>query len=102
MSTVMIGIAEASRKLSQLINQAAYGKDIVILTSRETPKAVMLGIEAFQELIGVREYAQRGLMPLNDFQRQFRQVLEDAGYETTDQIVDLVRNVKHEMVEERG
>ena len=55
MSTV--SITEASRQLSQLINRAAYGRDIVILTSRGQAKAVLLGMEAFDQLVGMHKHA---------------------------------------------
>ena len=98
MSTV--SIAEASRQLSRLVNRAAFGREVVILTSRGQAKAVLLGMDAFQELVGMREYGEWPLMPLDAFQRQFRQTLADAGYGTREEIVDLVREVRREMTSE--
>jgi len=98
MSTV--SIADASRSLSRLLNQAAYGNEVIILTSRSQPKAVLLGMDAFQGLVGARE--RRGsMMPLDTLQLQFQQALTEAGYDTIEKVVDLVRDVKQEMADER-
>ena len=97
----IVSISDASRRLSQLINQAAYGREIVILTSRGKSKAVLLGIESFQELVGLRKYVEGDLMLLDDFQRQFQEALTEAGYDTRDKIIDLVRDAKIEMANER-
>lgn len=100
MSTV--SITEASRQLSQLINRAAYGRDIVILTSRGQAKAVLLGMEAFDQLVGMHKHAEQPLMPLAEFQQKFRAALEDAGYDTREKIVKLVREVRGEKAREAG
>jgi prevent-host-death family protein len=94
-------IAEAGRQLSRLVNRASYGREIVVLTSRGQPKAVLIGIESFQELVGMREYAKMPLMPFEPFQRKFKQALVEAGFDSREKIVDLVREVKQEITEER-
>lgn len=98
MSTV--SISEASRQLPQLINRAAHGRDIVVLTSQGQAKAVLLGIDAFDHLVGMRAYAEQSLMPLDEFQQKFRAALIEAGYETPEQIVALVREVRREKAQE--
>jgi len=100
MSTV--SISEASRQLSQLVNRAAYGREVLVLTSRGQAKAVLIGVDAFQELVGARQYTQRELMPLDTFQHRFREALSEAGYDTQDKIVDLARKVRSEVAAERG
>ncbi len=94
MSTV--SISEATRQLSQLVNRAAYGREVLVLTSRGQAKAVLIGVDAFQELVGARQYAQRDLMPLDAFQRQFREALVEAGYDTQEKIVELAREARRE------
>ena len=74
-----IGIAEASRQLSHLVNQAAYAREIVVLTSRGQAKAVLMGMDAFHELIGMRPYIERQLKPLDTLSRAFREALDEAG-----------------------
>ncbi len=100
MSTV--SIADASRQLSQLINRAAYGQEAIVLTSRGQPKAVLLGFEEFQRLIGPGEYAERPLMPKEEFQQKFREAMVEAGYDTREKIIELVREVRREMAVEAG
>ena len=97
-----IGIAEASRQLSHLVNQAAYAREIVVLTSRGQAKAVLMGVEAFQELVGMRPYVERQLKPLDTFRRAFREALDEAGYRDSEKIVNLVRDIRKEIAEERS
>ena len=97
-----ISIAEASRQFSQVINRAAYGQDVVVLTSRGQPKAVLLGLEAFDQLVGMREYANQTLMPIDEFQEKFRAALAEAGYDTRQKLLDLVGDVKTELAIEYG
>ncbi len=47
-----LSIAEARRELSRVINQVAFGKTPVVLTSRGRPKAVPLGHEEYVRLVG--------------------------------------------------
>ncbi len=93
-----ISIAEASRRLSQIINRASYGMEVVILTSRGKPKAVLLGVEAFQQIIGLKQNPQP--VAINEFRIQFRKSLEESGYRTPQDIVELVRSVKKEIADE--
>jgi prevent-host-death family protein len=97
-----VSISDASRQLSQLINRAAYGRDVVVLTSRGQAKAVLLGMDAFDHLVGMRTYAEQPLMPLDEFQQKFRAALVVAGYETPEQIVALVREIRREKALEVG
>jgi prevent-host-death family protein len=100
MSTV--SISEASRQLSRLVNRVAYGKEVVVITTRGKAKAVLLGVEAFEELVGMRAYAQQELIPLNVFQPRFQKALAAAGVDTSDKVVDLVRQVKREQAAEHS
>ena len=96
----IVSISDASREFSSLVNRAAYGKEIVILSSRGRAKAVLLGMETFEELIGMREHAKQQLAPLDTFQQQFQQALAEAGYDTTEKVVAMVRQVKQELAAE--
>lgn len=93
-----ISIADASRQLSQVINRASYGREVVILTSRGRPKAVLIGLDAFQQILGMEGKTE--LASVQDIRRAFRQELESAGYGSAEDIVALVRSVKKEMAEE--
>lgn len=48
--TNSVSIAQAKRELSRLVNRAAYGHEVIILSSRGQPKAVLLGLEDYERL----------------------------------------------------
>ncbi len=96
-----IRIADASRQLSQLVNRAAYGRELIVLTSRGQAKAVLVGVEAFEDLVGMREHANRDLIPIGSLQQQLQEALTEAGYDAREKIVSLVQEVKQEMSAER-
>ncbi len=93
-----ISIADASRQLSQVINRASYGREVVILTSRGRPKAVLIGLDAFQQILGMEGKTE--LASVKEIRQTFRQALEEAGYRSPEDIVAFVRSVKKEMAEE--
>ena len=47
---MQIGIRQAGRKLSQLINQAVYGNRHITITSRGKPKAILLSVTEYERL----------------------------------------------------
>jgi len=49
---MQVGIRQAGRELSRLINQAVYGNKHITITSRGKPKAVLLSIEEYEQLTG--------------------------------------------------
>ena len=93
-----ISIAEAGRQLSQIVNRASYGREVMILTSRGKPKAVLVGIDTFQQILGVHKIAEGAQMSAGELQQGLRQALAESGYDSTEKIVELVRDVKREMV----
>lgn len=97
-----VSISEASRNLSHWVNQASYGRECVQLTSRGRVKAVIIGIEAFEALLGVQSAPANERMPVAQLRREFRQALAEAGYQTQDELLALVREVKQELAEERN
>lgn len=99
MSTV--SISQASRNLSHWINKASYSGEAVVLTSRGRAKAMLIGIDAFQTLLGLPIEEDVALMPTGELRRQFYEALLDAGYETDEQIVGLVRQVRTEIDAEK-
>lgn len=97
-----IEISGAAPGLAELVNQAATSSEIITLTEKGKKSAVLLSIEAFEHLIGLRKARQKDLMPADDFERQFHQALVESGYDSREKIIDLVRDVKREMYEERS
>ncbi|MBI1800330.1 MAG: type II toxin-antitoxin system Phd/YefM family antitoxin [Chloroflexi bacterium] len=96
-----VGIAEASRSLSQLVDRAARDREIIILTLDGQAKAVLVGIEAFEELFGTKAQAEQPTMPLDEFQREFHEALVEAGYDSREKVIELVREVRREIAVER-
>ncbi len=92
-----ISIAEAGRQLSQVVNRASYGHEVLVLTSRGKPKAVLVGIDTFQEILGIHKIAESIQMPVGELQSGLQQALAEEGYDTPEKIVDLVREVRREM-----
>ena len=45
MEATRVGIAEAAKRLSELVNRAAYGGERFVLTSRGRPKAALIPLE---------------------------------------------------------
>ena len=45
-----IGIAEIRRNISIIVNRVAFGRERIILTSRDKPKAALVSIEDLQTL----------------------------------------------------
>jgi prevent-host-death family protein len=92
-----ISISEAGRQLSQIVNRACYGGEVIVLASRGKPKAVMIGIDAFRQILGIHKIAEGAQMSAGDLQQGLRQALAEEGYDTLEQIVALVRDVKREI-----
>ena len=46
-------------------------------------------------------YDEHPLMPLDDFQQQFHAALIEAGYDTHEKILELIREVKLELAHDR-
>ncbi len=97
----LVSISEASQNLSHWINQASYGRDCVIVTSRGRAKAALIGVEAFEALIGVPDQDRQRSLSGQELRREFRQALVEAGYQTPEEMVNLVREIKRELAEER-
>jgi prevent-host-death family protein len=96
----LVSVSEASQNLSHWINQASYGRECVIVTSRGRAKAVLIGVEAFEALIGVPDHTRRESLPVQQLRSEFNLALAEAGYGTPEQVVNLVREVKRELADE--
>lgn len=96
-----VKIVDANQQLTELVNRATNTGELIILTADGKAKAVLLGVEAFEELLGMREYSQRELMPFDDLQKQFQEALKEAGYDSHEKIVNLVQEIKQEIANER-
>jgi prevent-host-death family protein len=57
MGVTDVGIAEARRDLSAIINRVVYGGERIILTSRGRPKAAIISIEDLRKLEEIEKTA---------------------------------------------
>lgn len=97
-----VSVAEASRQLSQLINRAAYGREVVVITSRGQAKAVLLGVEAFDQLVGLDELTSQPLSSLSEFRQRTKAAFAEAGYSSREDILALTQAVRQERFAERA
>ncbi|KAM3090714.1 type II toxin-antitoxin system prevent-host-death family antitoxin [Phormidesmis sp. 146-12] len=86
--------------LTELVDRAA-SSEIITLTANGQEKAVLLSMEAFEQLVSIQAYRQQKLMPLDELRSQSQQIFTQAGYTTQSQIIDLVQVVKQEIAAER-
>lgn len=97
-----VSVSEASRNLSHWINRAAYGQESIVLESHGRPKAVLIGLELFEELTRDRPEFKQERMSLTELRSGFRRALEEAGYDTPEDIVRLIEEIKVEMMTEQA
>jgi hypothetical protein len=65
---------------------------IIILEDNDVPSEPSLEHEHLRQ--------EQKLLPLEEFQQEFKQALIEAGYDSREKIIKLVQEVKQEMVEE--
>jgi hypothetical protein len=65
---------------------------IIILEDNDSPSEPSLEPKLFRQ--------EQELLPLEEFQQEFKQALIEAGYDSREKIIKLVQEVKQEMVEE--
>jgi len=99
MSTITV--AEASHQLEQLVEQTANENQPIFLTTNGQPKAVLLNVDLFWHLIGLGEYVNRPPIALDILQKEFGVALREAGYDSKEKIIELVREVKREIADEQ-
>jgi hypothetical protein len=95
-------IIKAPHQLNDLIRRSVDEQEIFILTTDGEEKALLIGLDALENFMGMKKYAHRKLMPLDEFQEQFQQALAEAGYDSPEKIINLVQEVKQEMATERN
>jgi prevent-host-death family protein len=98
----LVSVSEASQNLSHWINQASYGRECVIVTSRGRAKAVLLGVEAFEAMLNIPTQERAPSRAVEQLRREFGEALAEAGYETGEDVVQLVKRVKQELADERA
>ena len=96
-----VSIFEANNHLSELLLYSVSEQLPILLTEDGEAKGVLLNIKIFEALVHSWKYKNRDLMPLNELQVKLQRSFAEAGYESRDKLVELVQEIKREMVEER-
>ena len=96
-----IDVNSTAPELTDLVDRAASSQEIIALKSDNRKKAVLINAEAFEYLVGLNEYRRSETMPADEFEKGFHRALVDAGYDSREKILDLIREVKQELCEER-
>lgn len=86
--------------LVELVRQVSASRGAIGLSVDGHQQAVMLSLETFKQLLSGKVYAEHGQLPETEFYQQFQQALLEAGFDTHEKIIDLVREVKREVAEE--
>lgn len=95
--TTTIGVSQARRQFSQLIQRANEQHEVFVLTWHNKPKAVLIGVETIGHLVNSDRIQDAGSIPIDELQRGLQKALEEGGYDTPEKIVALVREVKQDM-----
>ena len=100
---VRISIGELKRDLSGVINQAAYGKERIVIVSRGKPKAAMISMEDLERLQRINSYdreAQIAWLARADALRERTRRWQAAhGIEPQDS-AEILRQLREERVDE--
>ena len=100
---MQVSVNELNQNVNTWINRAEQSRDCVVVTANDGhAKAVLIGIETFEALLGIHTRTTGASMPLAEWQQEFRQALAAAGYHTREEIVALVRDVRRELAVERA
>ena len=86
-------------QLTDLIEQA--GSEVITLNQNGEQKAVLLSVAMFQNLLGVCDRWKQEEVSDDQFAVITRQIFDASGYDTREKILDLVHDVKTELLVER-
>ncbi len=86
MTTLQVSIGQVKRDISSLVNQVAYGGQRVILTSRNKPKAAIVSIADYEQLLQLSAEASLSRWEnwLNENERLSKQILARRQGEALD------------------
>ncbi len=99
---MQVSVSELNQNVQTWINRAEQSRDCVVVTANDGhAKAVLIGIETFEALLGIQAQPADSSTSIVQWQQAFRQALAEAGYHTREEIVALVRDVRRELAVER-
>jgi prevent-host-death family protein len=53
--TIQISIGQVKRDISELVNRVAFGGERIVLTSRGKPKAVLVSLSDYEQILAQRK-----------------------------------------------
>ena len=96
-----IDVNSTKPELTDAIDRATDSQEMITLKSEDQNTAVVASAETFEHLVGLNRYSRSETTPADEFEKGFHQALVDAGYDSRAKILDLVKDVKQEIYEER-
>ena len=88
--------------LAELVRQVNANQGAIGLSVDGQQQAVILNLEAFKQLLGGKIYAEHGQLPEPEFHQQFKQALVEAGFDTREKMIALVRALEQDVAENLG
>ena len=92
--------ANHNTNLAELVRQVSTNQSAIGLSVDGNQQAVILSLEAFKQLLSGKIHAEHGQLSEPEFHQQLQQALVEAGFDTREKIIDLVREVKREVAAE--
>jgi hypothetical protein len=86
-------------EIKKLIDRVTENQEIITLITEDNKKAFLLSQSAFENLLGVKKISQEDRE--DNFHYRFKQALSESGYDTKEKIIELVREIKKELLAER-
>ena len=92
--------ANHNTSLTNLVRQGSASHGAIGLSVDGHQQAVILSLETFKQLLGGKIHAEHGQLSEPEFYQQFQKALVDAGFDTREKVIDLVREVKRDTAAE--
>ncbi len=86
--------------LAELVRQVNASQGAIGLSVDGHQQAVIISLETFKQLLSGKIYAEHGQLSEPEFHQQLQQALVEAGCNTREKIIDLVREAKREVAAE--
>ena len=81
---IKVSVSEVKADFSKYLNQAAYGHERVVITSRGKPKAILLGIEEMKRLKALEKAVGQGGGPFSPQNQRLLELLHAAPKDDKD------------------
>ena len=99
---MQISEQEVRNDTAYWLKKASTSRECLFVTDGGEPQAVIIGMDAFRALVGWQTMSVPPSLSPEELSRQFSAALLDAGYQTEDDITNLVKDVRREMATERA